>query len=106
MSAIVTDPEHIRASERVSIVAEAGDVEILLVRWLNAIILEMAARSMLFGRFAVRVDDGRLDATAWGEPVDVARHEPTVELKGATLTELRVVQGADGGWLAQCIVDV
>jgi SHS2 domain-containing protein len=49
---------------------------------------------------------GQLRATAWGEPVEVTRHQPAVEVKGATYTELRVQRTEDGGWLAQCVVDV
>jgi SHS2 domain-containing protein len=66
----------------------------------------MATRRMLFSRFEVRLDGGRLDADAWGEPVDVGRHCPAVEIKGATYTELDVRRLADGAWLAQCVVDV
>ena len=66
----------------------------------------MATRRMLFGRFVVRIENGRLHGLAWGEPVDVARHEPAVEAKGATLTALQVAQRSDGTWVAQCVVDV
>jgi len=38
--------------------------------------------------------------------VDIARHRPAVEVKGATYTALRVAQEADGAWVAQCVVDV
>src|SRR5574340_1133755 len=41
-------------------------------------------------RDAVQLDGNRLSAQAWGEPVDVARHRPAVEIKGATYTALRV----------------
>jgi len=54
----------------------------------------------------VRVDDGSLHGVLRGEPVDRARHQPSVEVKGATHTELRVEPRADGTWLAQCVVDV
>ncbi len=37
---------------------------------------------MLFSGFAVRIDDGVLDADATGEPVDIARLEPLVCVKG------------------------
>jgi SHS2 domain-containing protein len=47
-----------------------------------------------------------LYAKAWGERIEVARHQPAVEVKGATLTELLVRQDQSGGWLAQCVVDV
>jgi SHS2 domain-containing protein len=41
-----------------------------------------------------------------GEPVDVERHRPAVEVKGATCTELAVERLADGSFRAQCVVDV
>jgi SHS2 domain-containing protein len=66
----------------------------------------MAVRHMLFSRFEVRLDGTRLHARAWGEAVDMARHQPAVEVKGATYTELRVFQDAQGLWHAQCVVDV
>lgn len=77
----------------------------LLVEWLNALVYEMTVRTMLFGDFAVEIEGGELRATAYGEPVDIERHEPAVEIKGATLTALQVAQGPDG-WRAQCVVDV
>jgi SHS2 domain-containing protein len=61
---------------------------------------------MVFGRFLVTIENGRLQGRAWGEPVDCAKHAPAVEPKGATFTELKVEQRADGGWIAQCVIDV
>ncbi len=84
---------------------EAPDLEILFVEWLNAIIYEMAVRSMLFSRFTVRIDGTRLKGVLWGEPVDVGRHAPACEPKGATYTALRVADDS-GNWSAACIVDV
>jgi SHS2 domain-containing protein len=66
----------------------------------------MAVRRMLFGRFAVRIEDKRLNGTMWGEPVDIERHAPACEPKGATYTALRVGKNFDGTWSAACIVDV
>ena len=125
LSAAVTEIERIAAATPVEIRCEAPNDELLLADWLNALIYEMATRHMLFRRFAVRIaavgpqppdrcdpsDDGsggvvRLGATAWGEPVDRSRHEPAVEPKGASYTELRVTRRADGAWVAQCVIDV
>ncbi len=106
MTAVVTDPAGVRPRDSVPIQCEAPDDELLLVDWLNALIYEMAVRHYLFSRFEVAIGGGRLDATAWGEPVDVARHRPAVEVKGATYTELAVRRLPDGRWLAQCVVDV
>jgi tRNA nucleotidyltransferase (CCA-adding enzyme) len=105
LSAVITHA-RIEPRDRVQVRCEAPDLELLLVEWLNAVIYEMAVRRMLFGRFAVRIADGRLEGTLWGEPVDVARHAPACEPKGATYTALRVAQERDGAWSAACVVDV
>jgi len=106
LCAIVTDPQRVQPQQAITIHCEEPDRELLLVDWLNALIFEMATRRMLFSRFHVGIDDGRLDATAWGEPVDVPRHRPAVEVKGATYTELKVYRDERGRWVAQCVVDV
>ncbi|GAB4295163.1 MAG: archease [Thiohalomonadaceae bacterium] len=106
LTAVICDPQRVRAEYLVEIACTAPDMELLLVDWLNALIYEMAVRHMLFSRFEVQLDGTQLRASAWGEPVDVARHRPAVEVKGATYTELGVFQDAQGLWHAQCVVDV
>ena len=105
LAAVVAEPDTIAPTTPVQIRAAAPDDELLLVDWLNALVFEMATREMLFSRFDVSIGDHDLAATAWGEPVDVARHRPAVEIKGATYTALRVAR-EDGTWIAQCVVDV
>jgi protein archease len=110
MSAVVADPSAVGPNVRVDVACAAPDAELLLVEWLNALVFEMATRHMLFARFAVRVTPGdggpwTLRGSAWGEPVDAARHGLGVEVKGATYTALQVAPSG-AGWLAQCVVDV
>lgn len=106
MTAVICERAAVAPREAVSVECAAPDREYLLVDWLNAIVYEMATRRMLFSRFQVAIGDGKLTGTLWGEPVDVARHQPAVEVKGATYTELKVFQDAQGEWVAQCVVDV
>lgn len=106
LTAVICDPRRVQAASAVDIHCSAPDHELLLVDWLNALIYEMAVRHMLFSRFEVHLDGTRLRANAWGEPVDVARHRPAVEVKGATYTALKVYQDAAGLWHVQCVVDV
>ena len=106
LTAVVTDPLGVTPLEEVDVKCEAPDDELLLAEWLNALIYQMATRRMLFARFEVQFDDSRLSGKAWGEPVDVNKHSPAVEVKGATYTQLRVARDETGTWLAQCIVDV
>ncbi|MCC6474771.1 MAG: archease [Burkholderiales bacterium] len=105
LTAVIADTGAVRAREAVPIQAQAPDDELLLAEWLNAVVYEMATRRMLFSRFEVRIDAGRLAGTAWGEGIDPARHHPAVEVKGATYTTLRVAREGQG-WIAQTVVDV
>lgn len=106
MIAVISEPRAVRPRQKVSISCEAPDLELLLVDWLNAVIYEMAVRRMIFSRFEVKIAGTGLTGEAWGERVDVLRHAPAVEIKGATYTALKVVQTEEGSWLAQCVVDV
>ena len=111
LTAVIVDPARVHAAQAVELSCEAPDLELLLVDWLNALVFEMATRRMLFARFRVTIEgagegrEWRLRGEAWGEPLDPVRHEPAVEVKGATYTAL-AVREEPGGWRAQCVVDV
>ena len=106
MTAVITEPAGVEPRQAVDVECEAPDEELLLVDWLNALVYEMATRRMLFARYEVRISGNRLHGRAWGERADVSRHQPAVEVKGATYTELSVSELKDGTWVAQCVVDV
>ena len=105
LTAVVTDPGSVREAVTVEIACEAEDPELLLFDWLNALVFEMATRRVLFARCEVELDGPRLRGRVVGEAVDVARHRPAVEVKGATWTGLRVAREG-GGWVVECVVDV
>jgi SHS2 domain-containing protein len=105
LTAVVTDPAAVRVLQALDVRCEAPDDELLFAAWLDTVIYEMATRRMLFGRFRVRISGARLEGEIEGEPIDVVRHRPAVEVKGATYTELRVAREGDR-WVAQTVVDV
>jgi SHS2 domain-containing protein len=106
LTAVIVDPAAVAPRETIKLVCEAPEVELLLVDWLNTLIYEMATRNMLFSRFEVHLEGERISALVSGEALEIGRHHPAVEVKGATYTALKVEQQPDGGWLAQCVVDV
>lgn len=106
MTAVVTDPVLVRLERSIGIEAKAPMLDILLFDFINALVFEMADEDMLFGAVAVTIEGERLTAAAWGERVSRERHAPSVEVKGATFTELAVVEDRPGWWRAQCVVDV
>lgn len=106
LTGVLLDPAEVRPSETLQLRCDAETDDFLLYDFLNAIVYEMATRKMLFGRYDVRITGRRLEADLSGERVDVARHQPAVEIKGATFTQLAVRGDDESGWTAQCVVDV
>lgn len=83
----------------------ASDREGLLVSWLNALIALVDAEGVVFRRFAVeRLTDRELVATAYGEPLDPARHAPHLAVKAATHHAVSVEPGPP--WRVRAILDV
>ncbi len=105
MTAVITDLALIDARRSVRIRCDESDPALLLVDWLNAVIYRMATDKMLFSRFHVDLDEQGLSARLEGETIDMEKHRPAVEIKGATYTELAVYE-QQGMWIAQCVVDV
>ncbi len=106
MTAVITDPQLVGNKTCFDVECNSTNLEFLFVDWLNVLIYEMATRHMLFTQFDIQINDGRLKANICGEQVNRKKHQPAVEIKGATLTELQVKKDKQGLWCAQCIVDV
>lgn len=105
LTSVVSDIAMVNAEECLTVACDAENYDFLLIDWLNELIYLMATRNMLFKSFVVHIDNCKLSATVCGETVDIPRHKPAVEIKGATFTELKVAK-YNNGWLAQCVVDV
>lgn len=106
LSAVLVDLDSVKRNETVEIELEAPNSDLLLYDWLNAIIFEMGTRDMIFGAYDVSISGNKLVGRAHGEVVDRERHQPAVEIKGATMTELMTGEIRPGEWRAQCVVDV
>jgi tRNA nucleotidyltransferase (CCA-adding enzyme) len=106
LTAVITDPNKVEPLTSIAVQRDDADDELLFADWINALVYEMATRKMLFSRFRVAFAGDSLIGEAWGEPVDIAKHQPAVEVKGATYTALQVRHESCGEWIAQCIVDV
>lgn len=80
LTAVITDPEKVQPVTCVTIRREDPDDELLFAEWINALVYEIATRKMLFSRFRVVLSGDSLVGEAWGEPVDVEKHQPAVEV--------------------------
>jgi len=105
MFSVMVNVRAIEQKETRTITVTAPDQELLLVEWLNTLLALADIERMVFARFEVRLDGNSLCGSAWGEKLDRRRHEPKVEVKGATYHMLSVKE-RDGRYVAQCVVDV
>lgn len=106
LMAVMVELSTIQPRQSLELRLEAASDEQLLVDWLSELLFKVAVDKLLFSRFQVRIQECRLRATAWGETIDVPRHQPAVEVKGISYSQLQVAQRQDGLWVAQCVVDV
>lgn len=105
MYSVMVKIEAVKPQEKRIVTASAPDIELLLVEWLNALLSMSDIERMVFSRFEVKIDGTSLTGSAWGETLDRIRHEPNVEVKGATYHMLSV-KNKDNRYIAQCVVDV
>ena len=103
--AIVEDLSTVRPAEKVEITLAGGHRDFLLFHWLKELSFYFDAGNLLLGKFTVHVADTGLTGTAWGEPLDRARHDLEHEVKAITYHGLHIEPTADG-WLAEVIVDI
>jgi SHS2 domain-containing protein len=104
-SAVLEEIGSVRAVQAVTVEVAGSDREFLLFDWLRELLLKFDEEHVVFGKFEVQVRADGLAGTAWGEPLDPARHLLAHEVKAITYHELKVVPDGDE-WLAEVIVDI
>jgi SHS2 domain-containing protein len=104
-SVMVTNLDSIRCVKETAIELAGNRRDDLFFDWLAELLYAFDTRRTLFGRFEVHLSENGLSAVAWGEPLDVRRHEFDMEIKAVTYHGLKVEPEGEG-WLAEVIVDL
>lgn len=104
MFAIMVPPATVIPERRVEIQFVEADREFALVTWLNQLLAQARLHGLVFCAFKLRKLGERWQGEAWGMPWKPGSDRGT-EVKGATLTMLKVEEKPDG-WVARCVVDV
>jgi SHS2 domain-containing protein len=119
---VMVEVEKIEPKEKIEIKVEAENLEELFVEWLNRLLAEAGINEMVFGEFEAeinqspppsspsergRIKEGAYNLTgvAWGEKLNIQKHQPKIEVKAATYAELFVGK-ENNEWVAKCVVDV
>ncbi len=106
LNAIVTDLDVISPDMVLTVTCQEQDLELLFFDFINEVIFLISSRKMLFSRARVRINGPHLKAWLYGQRIDPDKHDPAVEIKGASFNGLMVQPNEQGVWVARCIVDV
>ncbi len=95
---VMTDVSKVEPKEGVDIEVVGEDKEALLFEWLSRLLIEFDTSGTLYSRFKVysieATEEGyRLRAKAWGEPLDLEKHPPKVEVKAVTYARMGIEEG-------------
>ncbi len=106
MFSLMVDLERVEPREERRIEVEADDRESLLVDWLAELLYVSEVDNLVFSHFEVaEISDKRIVAWAYGEPLDLERHNPKLMVKAVTRHMLQVAH-AEGVWQARVILDI
>jgi SHS2 domain-containing protein len=102
---IVEDLATVRPLQKIDVQLQGDEIDYLFFDWLRELLYHFDAEHLLFGKFEVHVRNDGLTASAWGEPLDRARHNMEHEVKAITYHGLSVEKAGDE-WVAEVIVDI
>lgn len=104
MFAIMAEPATVIPERRVQVAFDEADLEYALVTWLNQLLAQARLHGLVLCAYKLKRAGEHWQGEAWGMPWQPGVDRGT-EVKGATLTQLKVEQTAFG-WRARCVVDV
>lgn len=102
---VMVDIKKVAPKKTVKVSCSASNREELFVEWLNALLAQSSIHGMVFSKFSVKITDTKLTGTAYGEKLDVEKHEVKTEVKAATYGSLSVKKEGND-FVAKCVVDV
>lgn len=106
LATLVENPEDVRALEERKLVIREDACELQLFDWLAELLYLFESGGWLCASSEVQTDDDGLEAVIRGEKFDSERHRGAHEVKAITYHGLHLEPTADGGWLAEVIVDI
>jgi len=105
----MVDIHKVSPKQTVKILGEDKNVETLLYDFLDEIVFFKDYKQLLFSKFKITIEEKEgkyfLTCLASGEKLDLARHDPKVDVKAITMHEFEVKK-LDKGWQANVIIDI
>ena len=106
MFTVLADLDQVEESEELGVMATAGDVEGLLVEWLNELVYIFETEHLLLRRFdIIELSGSNLKALVYGEEFDITKHTLRTGIKAVTYHMLEVAKDGDD-YKVQVILDI
>ncbi|QGR18948.1 archease [Stygiolobus azoricus] len=104
---VMTDTSKVEPKESREIEINGMDLENLLYRWIESLLVYYDSELLLFGKFKVKIDleNLRLNAIAWGEKFNPDKHERRTVVKAMTYHEMSIVK-TNNGYELTFVVDI
>lgn len=95
---ITLDRKTVSAVEERRLAVSGQNLDYLLFNWLEEVVYLLITRGFAVRRFSVDISHDatyRIDAIAYGEPIDLKRHQFKVEIKAPTFHDMEIKEGSD-----------
>ncbi|BDC19358.1 archease [Acidianus sp. HS-5] len=89
---VMTDTSKVDPREERKISIDGTDLENLLYRWIESLLVFYDSELMLFSKFKVKIDQNnmRLEGEAWGEKFNEEKHERRTLVKAMTYSLMSI----------------
>ena len=107
----MVDVSTVEAKQKVKMLIESKDLEGLLHDFLEELVFFKDYKQLLFSKFEIEIVEKEkkggynLTCLAHGEKLDVARHDPRVDVKAVTRHEFEVLKDKQS-WKAKVLLDI
>ncbi len=105
----MVDVAKVQPKQKIKILGEDKEIDRLLYDFMDELIFFKDYKQLMFCKFEIDIQekDGKFVLTCFasGEKLDIARHEPKVDVKAVTMHQFEVKK-IDKGWQANVILDI
>ncbi|MEM7826804.1 MAG: archease [Candidatus Aenigmatarchaeota archaeon] len=105
MFEVMINTKHVKPIIKREVKCEGNDINSLMFRWLNELLVFVDSENLAFSSFNVKIEDKTLRAICKGEKIDEKKHELRTEVKAATMHLMRIVK-VNTNWEARIILDI
>ena len=104
---ITLDRDTIEEKEQRTLTVSAQDLRYLLFDWLEEVNYQIITEGFSIARFSLEISKNflyRLNATAYGEPINLKKHHFKIEIKAPTFHMMEIKQ--NGGVTMRFLMDL